>query len=620
MNPIQVLAVIKQGNKAIFPNQEAQRVFSKLQKNHRVRMDQVNQANSLADQYLQSEVSKNKIAAPPVDEAANIASSQVVGKVPVDQAELVATGQESVQQKQSLQNAGISSGGSSTNNLSSTNIATNETSAQRFLQTERDEIASQLGEQGLPITPTRIELELANRLGTDAYLYGPKYTQRKQALQAGATYEPKLFNRLRVPSVQIAGQSVPYTPTQGSGFSIRKPTITESTALNLKSEVDKQKTFLGQVRLDATSNMRAIEAQAKPLKQAQIQARNRRDFTTVDRLETELNKLRGSYQKQQRRITGAELKVTENISNLGLPLKLTEGVESGQRIYAEVDPTGGRGGKVRTTSIDSAGVADDLADDVAADFDISGTPVYKEGTVEIRPERIAINTPAKGGGGRNIANYTGSGSVDEKVRSIPTGGLIQESPQRVRRTQGRYRDYDPGTDELNQGGGAPQGSYQSDSELTGNVLDVYGVRARNMELKDLGKTDTKGRAIKEETGTDLLKDDRSERPTRVPKYARASKTPYVVPATPEGKQSFAISSKEREIRTDQSKPLQQRAVDAQTFVREQIKQITGASAVGPFTPLAQKPLGTYKAPTKDSEYLRPAGSPFRSPFSSKQRG
>ena len=116
MNPIQVLAVIKQGNKATFPNQEAQRVFSKLQKNHRIRMDQVNQANYLADQYLQSAVSKNQITAPPVDEAANIASSQVVGKVPVDQAELVATGQGSVQQKQSLQNAGISSGGSSTNN------------------------------------------------------------------------------------------------------------------------------------------------------------------------------------------------------------------------------------------------------------------------------------------------------------------------------------------------------------------------------------------------------------------------------------------------------------------------------------------------------------------------
>ena len=513
----------------------------------------------------------------------------------------MATGQGSVQQKQSLQNVGISSGGSSTNNLSSTNIATNETSAQRFLQNERDEIASQLGEQGLPITPTRIEAELANRLGTDAYLYGPKYTQRKQALQAGATYEPKLFNTLSVPSVQIAGQSVPYTPTQGSGFSIRKPTITESTALNLKSEVDKQKTFLGQVRLDATSNMRAIEAQAKPLKQAQIQARNRRDFTTVDRLETELNKLRGSYQKQQRRITGAELKVTENISNLGLPLKLTEGVESGQRIYAQVDPTGGRGGRVRTTSIDSAGVADDLADDIAADFDISGTPVYKEGTVEIRPERIAINTPAKGGGGRNIANYTGSGSVDEKVRSIPTGGVIQETQSRVRQTLGRYRDYDPGTDELNQGGGAPQPPYQDDSALTGNVTDIYG---------------TRGVSIDPKTDRDILKDNPKKRPTAVP----ASKTPLVQEATPQGKKSFAVSSKEREIRTDQSKSPQRRAADAQAFVREQIKQMTGAAAVGPSTPLAQKPLGTYVPPTKDSEYLKPAGSPFRSPFNIRQRG
>ena len=68
-------------------------------------------------------------------------------------------------------------------------------------------------------------------------------------------------------------------------------------------------------------------------------------------------------QPTQRRIEKAEIKVTENISNLGLPLKLTPGIETGQRIYAEVDPTGGRGGRVRTTSIDSAGVADDLADD-----------------------------------------------------------------------------------------------------------------------------------------------------------------------------------------------------------------------------------------------------------------
>ena len=486
MNPIQILAVIKQGNKATFPNQEAQRVFSKLQKDHTVRMDKVNQAASLADQYVQRLVSKGKMVAPPVDEAANIASSQVAGKVPVDQAELVATGQGSVQQKQSLQNVGISSGGSSVNNLSNTNIATNETSAQRFLQTERDEIASQLGEQGLPITPTRIELELANRLGSDAYLYGPKYTRRKHALQAGATYTPKLFNRLSVPSVQIAGQSVPYTPPQGNGLSVRKPTITENTALKLKENVDREKTFRGMVRLQATSIMRGLEKQAKPIQQAQIQARNRRDFETVDRLETELIKLRGTYQKQQRRIARAEDKVKGNIANLGLPLKLTEGIETGQRIHAEVDTTGGKGGRVRTTSIDSTGVAEDLADDIVTDFDISGTPVYKEGTIELRPERRAVNLPAKGGGGRNIANYTGSGLEDEKVRSMPTGGLIQETPQRLRQTLGRYRDYDPGTDELNQGGGAPQPSYRDDSALTGGVVDIYGIR-KSADPKDISR-------------------------------------------------------------------------------------------------------------------------------------
>ena len=496
MNPIQVLAVIKQGNSASFPNQQAQRVFTNLRRNPRNSMEQINKAASLADQYLQNQVAGNKeflkgqnipmMKAPPVDGGVNIASSQIVGKVPPDQAELVATGQGSVLQKRDLQNAGISSGGSSTNNLSSTNIATNETSAQRFLQTERDEIASQLGEQGLPITPTRIELELANRLGSDAYLYGPKYTQRKQALQAGATYEPKLFNRLRVPSVQIAGQSVPYTPSQGNKLSVRTPTITESTALNLKASADKQKDFLGKVRLEATIIKRQLEEQFKPLGQAQEQARKRGDLATVDKLETEINKLRARYQSQNRRVAKTETIVAENISNLGLPLKLTPGIETGQRIYAEVDPTGGRGGKVRTTSIDSAGVADDIADDMATDFDISGTPVYKEGTVELRPERIAVNLPAKGGGGRNIANYTGSGLEDEKVRSMPTGGLIQETPQRLRQTLGRYRDYDPGTDELNQGGGAPQPPYRDDSGLTGGVVDIYGIR-KSSDPKDISR-------------------------------------------------------------------------------------------------------------------------------------
>ena len=76
-----VLAVINQKNKATFANQEAQRILTRMQQNHTVSMNQMNQAASLADQYVQSLVSRGKMPAPPVDEAVNIASSQIAGKV-----------------------------------------------------------------------------------------------------------------------------------------------------------------------------------------------------------------------------------------------------------------------------------------------------------------------------------------------------------------------------------------------------------------------------------------------------------------------------------------------------------------------------------------------------------
>ena len=58
MNPIQVLAVIKQGNSASFPNQQAQRVFTNLRRNPRNSMEQINMSASMADQYLQSQVTR----------------------------------------------------------------------------------------------------------------------------------------------------------------------------------------------------------------------------------------------------------------------------------------------------------------------------------------------------------------------------------------------------------------------------------------------------------------------------------------------------------------------------------------------------------------------------------
>ena len=69
---------------------------------------------------------------------------------------------------------------------------------------------------------------------------------------------------------------------------------------------------------------------------------------------------------------------------------------------------------------------------------------------------------------------------------IEYGNDLKETPKRLRQTLGRYRDYDPGTDELNQGGGAPQPPYRDDSGLTGGVVDIYGIR-RSADPKDISR-------------------------------------------------------------------------------------------------------------------------------------
>jgi hypothetical protein len=670
MNPIQILAVIKQGNSASFPNQEARRVFTKLQKNHTVRMDQVNQAASLADQYVQGLVSRGKIPAPPVDEAVNIASSQIVGKVPVDQAELTATGQGSVQQKQRLQNAGISSGGSLQNNVSSSNLSINASNVQQSLYDEREEIADLVGEltsEGaikVPIrdregnikrvrtlkstTPTLIERELSRRTGTQSSDYGrPDLTALKHNMDLGSTYDTKFFNQAPS-SVTIGGETfpvnpvskpvvtkTPYTQTEYVDdqviTSLKVPYVSKGTAIDLQNRVNNQLQYRGnlkvQIQNEFLAELRPFQAMQKELIQKadmnkkKVELLNKRIDINPAQKQRISGQLAQEYQtlKNQYAYTNQEVSritnrrdsrfegITETTKNIiaeqRLPLTTAPGISKGNRFYAELDDAP-KGKKVTRSGGEDllADMADDLIDDADA-LDIRGaTPdpiAYKTETVELRPERPMIDMDKKTGGGRNIAYYTGGGSVDERVRSISTGGLLQETPQRVRQTQGRYRDYDPGTDELNQGGGAPQGPYRSDSELTGNVIDKYGTRARKMELKDLGKRDTRGKVVLEETGRDLLKDDPKERPTRV----TASKTPLVQEATPAGKKSFALSSKEREIRTDQSKSPQRRATDAQSFVRDQIKQMTGAVAVGPSTPLAQKPSGTYVPPEGQSRAI-----------------
>ena len=114
-------------------NQEIGRVKHRLQQNEDVNLSKIEMAEDLADTAIQQQVQNNNIPlteTPNRDAGINLVSSQSVDGLPVDQAEIVATGQGSVQGKQVLENAGLPSGSSSVSDLSTTNVANNSTLSQ----------------------------------------------------------------------------------------------------------------------------------------------------------------------------------------------------------------------------------------------------------------------------------------------------------------------------------------------------------------------------------------------------------------------------------------------------------------------------------------------------------
>ena len=120
-------------------NQEIGRVKHRLQQNEDVNLSKIEMAEDLADTAIQQQVQKNNIPlteTPTRDAGINLVSSQSVDGLPVDQAEIVATGQGSVQGKQILENAGLPSGSSSVNDLSITNVAAGPVDAQQFVADE----------------------------------------------------------------------------------------------------------------------------------------------------------------------------------------------------------------------------------------------------------------------------------------------------------------------------------------------------------------------------------------------------------------------------------------------------------------------------------------------------
>ena len=414
----------------------------------------------------------------------------------IDQAEDVEKRAQYLKFKQNLEpDAAINSVAAMTPDGVPFDQAEGLTSAQRFLTRERMEIASQLGEQNILITPSRVETELANRFGPKAYEYGPKYSARRQALelyaQTGAPALTETVTRFglspvtfetfeNMPAAKRLGfeSAAPFTTsyypdeelvahTSRSGTEIdvpgmgrvniadiRKPVITEGSALTAEDYYQTQKSkaldWLGNLRVELEpkrnqilKERRAIvEQQANELIPQLNAAKATGQHEIAGDFDYQLQTLRtiwrnpelGSHREDElrllnTRIANAQQKIAEDISQIQKKYPTTIENWSGEanRVFGELDVETGE---------------------------------FIPETMELRSERKMVDLP-KGGGGRNVAEFTAGERLDEEMRAIQGGG--------------RIRDYDPET-------GAAVSPWAGDRTQTGREIDIYGIRPSS-ELK-----------------------------------------------------------------------------------------------------------------------------------------
>ena len=251
-----------------------------------------------------------------------------------------------------------------------------KSSAQSFLQRERDEIASLLGEQNIPATNTRIEQELNRRLGKEASEYGPKYTRRKQALQLGATYGGDFFNDLNAQSVNVAGVDFPV-----SSSDFKQLVLTEDTARRAEDYVtnrrNKQKDFLGNIRLELEPKINQILVERQNIARANaeklIEQQNiylangsRGDVERAKALEPKIQAMReiwkdpflGKHREGELRQLGAYLDansstVYRNMEGIQkrFPTALTSDIDENKRIFFQTGSSP-KGTKVDVSQLD----------------------------------------------------------------------------------------------------------------------------------------------------------------------------------------------------------------------------------------------------------------------------
>jgi hypothetical protein len=376
------------------------------------------------------------------------------------------------------------------------------TSAVRFMEAERDKISRELNIDDVPVSSQRIDAELARRLGPQASTYGPKYTARAQALQTFAntgdpiaaetikrfglspvtfeTFEnmPAAQKRLFESAAPMSLEGYPSTELQAvvnptgikvnaPGFGVvdistlRKPVVMESTARQADefiegAKADKLDWVQGKINeinearqgilLERKERIKtAADNLLVNLEQAKASGQN----NVVDELENQLDNLRTMYKNPE--LVGDYKEFGEGgMRHLNAQL---QGVQrsTNQQIA-------GLEKRYPTTLANRTGEASR----VFGELDVNTGEFIPE-TMEVRSGRSDVDLGRKGGGGRNIAEYTAGERLDEEIRALQGGG--------------RIRDYDLET-------GAPVQRWQGDSTQTGRTIDEYGIRLTRQRAAD----------------------------------------------------------------------------------------------------------------------------------------
>ena len=176
-------------------------------------------------------------------------------------------------------------------------------------------------------------------------------------------------------------------------------------------------------------------------------------------------------------------------------------------------------------------------------------------TMQLRSDRPALDIQNKGGGGRNVGEYTAGERLDEEIRAIQGGG--------------RVRDYDLET------GGVAQ-SWEGDRTQTGRSLDIYGVRLSGQRADDPEVRPSVPQYTQDEMEAEALRlsnaDPYGDVPM-APPYADVAESLGSQPKTPAGRRSIDVSTQLRRLQTSG------RPGEAQAFLDKMMKQrgISGTS-------------------------------------------